>query len=440
MKYKYNQAISKFIENFDCEVIDITCTSDYEINGNILYIWSFNNKGEDKLICELLKQNLNTDTLFIGKDVTDRNELKKIHHILSSSHNIIPIIKHIIVEDDSRFCSVDGLLIDKMTKMVLDYASGRCNKTIVIPDDIIGLEEHCFNYNEYVKEIVLPPTIKNLAGITSLPRLESVNLDNHVGAELYSNNGILYSVHSNKLYFIPPYHPSYPSLEELKIGFSTLLSWVKEEADKGRWRGVTSNCFSRDSIIEESIYLTYDGGFYEQCWGINLQLLPTWIVIYYYFNDKWNEECASSISTIDNWSGENPIKLKCEDCSSHNNCKSIYRSNEYYVSKIVSRLNAHNKLFNILDGRSIECRISIDTPIVEIFQALMQFLDIALCYRTKFPITNTPLQSSLFHEIERQGELIPNVSENLPFTYSSYSSPIGFMIGDMDHDGEIPPF
>lgn len=155
---KLNPNIKNFIEEFDLdfEIKDYSHKDGYEIKHNKLLVWHFDVGITSKDLCEILLQNPQIDTLFLGKGVTDNNDgrqIRMIHYFLTSSHNIIPIINNIELEDESNYYVVDGMLIDKKMYSVIDYASGRKNKSIHVPDGIIGLKEHCFNYNEYVERI-----------------------------------------------------------------------------------------------------------------------------------------------------------------------------------------------------------------------------------------------------------------------------------------------
>lgn len=436
-KYSFDDSISNFIKKFDCEVIEVTRANGYEVNDSILYIWGFNNHSEDKQICELLKQNPSVDTLYIGKNVTDKNDLEKIHCVLLSSHNIIPIIKNIIFEDNSRYYSTDGILIDRESMSIIDYASGRNNNTIAIPYGILGIKEICFNYNEYVRELILPSTIQNIDGITSLPKLENVTVEQGSDNRYISDNGIIFNSNTKDLHFIPPYNNAYPNADVLEEMFKDLLSLVRTESDNGRWNSVLPNCFSL--INDESIGITYNGGFYEQYWGVRLQALPTRIVFEYSFYDIWREECALIMEEYEDTDYTNSIRRNCLECNLKNNCERILHSNRIYISNIVKKLNEANiGEIRAVNEMYVEFNIGIGTPIDQIFQTLLAFLDIALDCRTKFPIVDSPLQPSLFHESIMNGEFQYSPMEYFPFSYS-YDSPKGFVLEE-ELEEEEPPF
>lgn len=427
-----DNALKDLIQEFGIEIVNIERINGYEIRDGILYIWGFNETSEDKQICELLKQNPNTDTLFIGKGVTDKNDLKKIHYVLLSSHNVVPIIKNIIVEDESRFYSVDGLLIDKNSMAVKDYASGRDNDIIVIPNGVVRLDENCFNYNGYVKHLILPASIKELDGITSLPKLEDVNIDKNT--DFYSENGIIFSVATNTPFFIPPYNPLYPNSDELIAVFAKIYYWVKSEAENKRWQGVTPGNFSIDPYYKNDIYISYNGGFYRQYWRLYRQPLPTRIVFEYSFYEEWDVECAArQIDERDIYEETKLVKLKCNECAFNNICEDIYKSNDIYMSNTINRLNASRIAhFKNMGKTNFNCELTMDSPIETIFQTLLIFLDIALEYRLEYPIIESPLQLSLFKETEQV--------EDSPFSHY-FSCPLGFISGSENVSiDEEPPF
>lgn len=443
MKHEYNEIISKFLKEFDCEVVEVTRTSGYEINENTLYIWGFNDSPDYGNICELLKQNPFTDTLYIGKNITDNNDIIKIHHLLQTSHNIIPVIKNIIVEDDSRFYSKDGLLIDKLSNTVIDYASGRSNTVVVIPNRITGIAEDCFHYNEYVKQIVLPSSIEGIEGITSLPKLENVIVNNGYDNHYTTLNGVIFIKGIVFPYFIPPYNPLFPNADKLKKHFDDLLSLVKSEATIGRWKDVDPECFATYPIADERICLTYNGGFYQQTWSVDLQLMPTRIIFGYNFDGDWDTECVLRLLENEDISLIScPIKLNCKECKFKHNCDGIYYSNEKYVSKLANKLkNSIICDLSIIDNRNIKFEVCIDTSMQTISHFFLDFLDIALDYRIKYPIMERPLQLTLFNEMECQSEMNSNSSENFPFNHSYSSAPIGFLKSDTeyeDKDEEVP--
>lgn len=432
-----NDNLEDLIQEFGLEIVNIESINGYEIRDCILYIWGFNETSEDKQICELLKQNPNTDTLFIGKGVTDKNDLKKIHYVLLSSHNVIPIIKNIIVEDESRFYSVDGLLIDKKSMTVKDYASGRDNDIIVIPNGIVRLDEHCFNYNEYVKHLILPASTKEIDGIISLPKLVDVNIDNNI--EFYSKNGILFSAATKAPFFIPPYNSLYPNSDELKAMFSKIYYWVKSEAENKRWHGVTPNNFSIDPYDKNDIYISYNGGYYRQYWRIYRQPLPTRIVFEYSFYEEWDVECAArQIEESDIYEETTLVQLKCNECVFNNICDDIYKSNDIYMSNTINRLNASRIAhFKTMGKTNFNCELTMDSPIETIFQTLLLFLDIAMEYRSKYPIKHIPTQSLLFTDYAAGY----NHLKDSPFDISSSSLPLDFISEhDNGQDDSEPPF
>ena len=179
-----NPNIRKLIEDFNLEIVEpesveCVCLKGFEKNDNRMVIWNFDNDTTTTELCDFIIQHPEIDTLYLGKAITDNEDgkqIQKLHYLLSASHNIIPVIQDIELEDDSRYCVVDGMLIDKKYSLVIDYASGRKDKSIHVSDGIIGLKEHCFNYNEYVTSIKLPSTITDLEGLCSLPYLEYISI------------------------------------------------------------------------------------------------------------------------------------------------------------------------------------------------------------------------------------------------------------------------
>lgn len=441
MEYDFSNDISKFIKDFDCKVVEVTQMYGHEVKDNVLYLRGFKHSCEDEQICELLKRNPKVDTLYIGRNVTDRDNLKKIHYVLLSSHNVIPIIKNIILEDDSRFYSVDGLLIDRITKTVLDYASGRDNETIVVPDGIVGLKEYCFNYNEYVKQLFLPSSIKDIPGITSLPSLENVVISISDISTFTSDRGVIHDT-TDDIYFIPPYNPSFPHIEDINTVFDNLLSLVKTEAGKDRWPGVIPGCFSRDSFVEDSISIIYNGGFYSQRWNVRFQDLPTKIVFGYFFYAEWDTECACRMIVNEDYDSTIPIKLNCENCSYGHNCDNIFKSNKSYISNLVRKLkDANVGEFKVIDKGNIELQLSLNTPMNSIIKTLLGFLDVALDYRKRCPIIERPMQSSIFNEMEMGDGKDTNLSDGFPFNYSPSTLSKGFMVkSEIEYNEEEPPF
>lgn len=418
-EYEFNEVVSNFIKTFKCEVAEIRCVDGFEVKENILYIWGFGQTPDYwDIIYGLLKENSSVDTIYIGKTVTDSHgELRKFNAVLGAARNLIPVIKDIIVEDTIRYYSIDGLLIDRWTQTVIEYVPGRQDDSLTIPSGVKTLKGNCFHYIGNVKRLYLPSTITEIDGISDLPRLEEVIIAESPNNVFTSAEGIVYMNSETEPYFIPPYNPSYPSCDDLDRVFANLFKLVKTEAEKGRWAGVTADCFEYDSW-HEILYINYSGGFYEQQWSLEFDRLPTRIAFRYHFSD-WECECVCEM--IDNdYSGDLNHSVRCSGCASRVNCDGAYRSNETYMSRVKEKCHDSGiARFEIVDNFNMEGLIGIDITEKELSLKLLEFIDIALDYRLKYPILDRLLQVSLFDGLTPE--------ETCPFNFSYSRYPVGYV-------------
>lgn len=448
----FSDTLSKFIKDFDCEIVEELYVAenfmkelhenDYEIRDSILYLWRLSrNQYYDGAICEQLKNNPNVDTIYIGKTVMEFGDMRQIQSIMQASYNIIPVFKQILLEEMTKYESVDGMLIDKKRHVVMAYASGLTTDFIKVPDDVIGLDNHCFNYNKFVRYITLPSSIQNIEGIVSLPNLETVVIRENCDGSYHTENGIIYIPNQNRPFFIPPFNSYFPNAEALDSMFYNLSALLRKEASKRRWVNVDADCFSIDSIFKtrKRIDLTYNGGFYQQFWTINLNEIPTRIMVEYSFYDEWlywGDCCESDYSDVpssdsyeySDYNKDAKYSLRCNKCKHKRDCEAIYDSNMSYMGVLLNRLHeevSHD--FYIVDDNHIECNLNIDTPFNEIKRILLAFLDIALDLRTRYPILNKPLEQSLFHSSDFEDSMNSVLTEDYPFSFAIEEIAIGFV-------------
>lgn len=416
-----SDAILKFMKDFDCEIVDDTdCdkdiintqhVNDYEVKDNTIYLWRLRHgRHYDGDIYRELVRNPGIDTLYIGKDVTECGDMRQIQIIMQVSYNTIPAFRHIILEDTKEYESIDGILVDKSERAVIAYASGLTTSIIEVPDGITGLEEHCFNYNKYVRYLILPSSIQDIEGIESLPNLESVVIRGNGEGIYHTEDGIIFRSSQKQPLFIPPYHPVYPNAEAIDNLFDRLLSSVKTEAGKRRWKDVEEDCFSYDDEFKSSdgITLIYNGGLYLQFWTIKLDRLPTRIKIEYKIRNElsyWDGCCEPDYSDAYDCVSHDEFdvhrRLRCKECKHKCDCDAIYDSNRRYVGNLLKRLNAElSQDFHIDESENITCNLSIETSFDEVRRVLLSFLDIALAARIVYPILNIPPKPSLFEDSE----------------------------------------
>ena len=440
-----NPNIRKLIEDFNLEIVEpesveCVCLKGFEKNDNRMVIWNFDNDTTTTELCDFIIQHPEIDTLYLGKAITDNEDgkqIQKLHYLLSASHNIIPVIQDIELEDDSRYCVVDGMLIDKKYSLVIDYASGRKDKSIHVSDGIIGLKEHCFNYNEYVTSIKLPSTITDLEGLCSLPYLEYISIKEGNDSLYINSDGILYKKNKTgkgKWIFIPPFHNKYNPKIIINKNLRNLHSCLRSQANIGRWENVSYESFFYDEEYNR-ISINYNGGFYEQEWFVEYEPLPTEIRLGYRFRDIWYEFCTSEIFCKQG-NQEDIIKPKCKNCPTWHNCEIVYKSNEAYINKLCLTLREVIEKDSLTIGSDyFYLSIGIDE-----FQAIndivIEFFDYALSLREKHPIANASLQPSLFPEITTKEN---EKSRNFPFDYNIGDSPLGY-VNNRSYDAEEPPF
>ena len=438
---KLNPNIKNCIEEFDLdfEIKDYSHKDGYEIKHNKLLVWHFDVGITSKDLCEILLQNPQIDTLFLGKGVTDNNDgrqIRMIHYFLTSSHNIIPIINNIELEDESNYYVVDGMLIDKKMYSVIDYASGRKNKSIHVPDGIIGLKEHCFNYNEYVERIEIPTSLKCFDGLESLSYLKKIVMYGKHDSIYSTEDNVLYKMagdNDRRIFFIPPYHERYMPQISIKSSLNDLFQSICKEADNGRWNNILSKNFYYDEEYNK-ISIKYYGGFYEQEWFIEYNQLPTGIRLGYIFRDEWREFCAMELSCKQEWY-EDIIRLDCNNCPNWGNCKKVYNSNTAYINKLDSMMCDVVGNDSLMIGSDyLYLSLGLKDFIAN-HEIVIKFLDCVLSMRENHPIVNTPLQPSLFPEISTEEQ---ESSKDFPFYFRPCDSPCGY-VKDCSDDEE-PPF
>lgn len=440
-----NPNIRKLIEDFNLEIVEpesveCVCLKGFEKNDNRMVIWNFDNDTTTTELCDFIIQRPEIDTLYLGKAITDNEDgeqIQKLHYLLSASHNIIPVIQDIELEDDSRYCVVDGMLIDKKYSLVVDYASGRKEESIHVPDGIIGLKEHCFNYNEYVERIEIPTSLKCFDGLESLSYLKKTVMYGKHDSIYSTEDNVLYKMAGNndkRIYFIPPYHEKYVPQILIKSSLNNLFQSICKEADNGRWNNISSENFYYDEEYNK-ISIEYYGGFYGQEWFIEYKPLPTEIRLGYIFRDHWREFCASEISCKQDCN-ENIIRLDCNNCPNWGNCKKVYDSNTAYINKLFSMMcDVVGNDSLMIGGNYLYLPLGWN-DCQAICGIVLKFLDKALSLREKHPISATPLQPSLFPEISAEEE---DESDNFPFNFRLYDSPLGYTKYCFVDDEE-PPF
>ena len=439
---RLNPNIIKLIEDFNLEVVECIHMKGYEIEDNKLIVWHFDNDTTDKELCDFILQHPEIDTLYLGKAVTDNkdvNQMRKLHTLLYTSNNIAPVIQNIELEDDSRYCVVDGMLIDKETALVIDYASGRKNKSIHVPDGIVGLKEHCFNYNAYIENIEIPSTIRNIEGLDQIPYLKCISI---YGKNDYFDavNSVLYKQsdeNKRRIFFIPPCHEIHKPATSIKLLLSTLFQSICKEAENGRWRNVSSDNFYYDEEYNK-ISIEYYGGFYAQEWLIEYQTFPTEIRIGYIFRDYWREFCTSEIFCKQK-ENDDIIRLDCKNCPNWDNCKTVYDSNTAYINKLYSMMRSVTDNDSIMIGGDY-IYLSLEwNDCNAIYGIVLKFLDNALTLKENHPIAQTTLQPSLFSKIPQKEH---EESANFPFSFMLFDSPLGYIKEKFESltVDEEPPF
>lgn len=435
-----NPNIKKAIKDLNLEVVKCTCLNGFEKKDNHLIIWYFDNSVTDIEFCNFILQHPEIDTLYLGSAVTDNEDgmqIKKLHYLLTASHNIVPVIQNIELEDNSRYYVVDGMLIEKENALMIDYASGRKDKCIHVPNGLIGLNEHCFNYNAYVESIVIPSSLKCFDGLTSLPHLEKITMSGEYDSIYFTEDNILYKKTDNndrQIFYITPHHKQYSPKILIKTLLSDLFLAILKEADNGRWNEISAeNLYYEEEY--DKIHINYYGGFYEQEWYIEYNPLPTETRLGYTFCDHWREFCASEISCKQEWY-EDIIKLDCKNCPNCDNCKKVYNSNTAYINNLYSMMCDVVGNDSLMSGGDY-FYLSIGwNDFNAILDIVIKFLDYALSIREKHPIVNTPLQPSLFPEISIEKQ---NISKVFPFYSNIYNRCLGYMNNGFVCDQE-PPF
>lgn len=375
---KSNPYVGKLSELFDFKLIH---TRGYEVQDNKLIVWLFDSCVNDKSLCEILLQNPQIDTLYLGKSVTeniDGRQICLIHVLLTTLHNINPVIKNIELEDDKKYYVIDGMLIDRSSKCVIDYASGR-NKTLLhIPEGVIGLKEHCFIYNEFVSRLEIPTSIKILNGINSLPNLKHLSLYGDGISSITIKDDIIYE-NSNivpKMIFIPPFHSRYEPFKLIKSLLKVLYNAICDEADKRRWENILSDDFNYYDEIDR-ISLSFKYGCYEQEWYIMYKDFPTKLCVGYVLCGERLYECSQLYEEY----------KVCEICPSYNSCQFLYKRNVNYTNSLVSKwgkIVGSENIMKDIDDTYIYLDITLD--LADIKAKILSFLDIALSIRDTNPI------------------------------------------------------
>ncbi len=78
---KSNPYVGKLSELFDFKVTAVIHTRGYEVQDNKLIVWLFDSCVNDESLCEILLQNPQIDTLYLGKCVTDDKDGQQIRMI-----------------------------------------------------------------------------------------------------------------------------------------------------------------------------------------------------------------------------------------------------------------------------------------------------------------------------------------------------------------------
>lgn len=123
----------------------------------------------------LLSKDKSTLYTYLGGNVAAEYTLPKTVTSLTGEsfedgHNL----ENIWVEQGSEnFASVEGMLYDKRSNALVAYPAGRRDTTAVIPSMIESLAPSCFGENDYVCEIVIPSSVKQI-GMCVIERNESL--------------------------------------------------------------------------------------------------------------------------------------------------------------------------------------------------------------------------------------------------------------------------
>lgn len=434
---KSHPHIRELIDKFNLEVVDCFYIKGFEIDHNRLIIWHFGTEVTDKELCNILLQHPQIDTIFLGKTVTENNDgrqIRCIHNFLTASHNIVPIIKNIQLEDDKKYYVVDGMLIDRETCSVIDYASGRENKKLHIPDGVIELKEHCFTYNRFVSEVEIPTSLRFFKGITSLPNLKHITFHGDEISLFTINNDILYEEKAgfNAITFIPPYHNTYKPALQIKVLLNDLYQLIHDKAEQGRWQDVLAENFEYNEEYDR-IWIRYYGGFYEQEWYIVYEEFPTKICIGYSLWEHWKDNCYS---IPDNRKDVIDMEYNdCRECSAWNNCQFIHISNSAYMNKLWTTMKEIIDESYIVeeDGYGYICLDLTQHPSY-INKIALSFLDVALHLRNVYRIGGNDSQSLM--RLDKQNGI--DISR-FPFDYRYNNNSLGYVRPDNIAE-DNPPF
>ncbi len=188
-------------------------------------------------------------------------------------------------EDNDYYCSIDGVLFDKDTTILLYYPNKKPTSDYVVPEGVVELDQYGFDKNTTLQTILIPDSVEIIGNhiFDDFTALVSINVDSN---NLYysSQDGILFNGDASRLIKYPI---SKPGTEYI----------VPESVTNIGFFAFSKNNYISTVTVPENVELIQWSAFAYCSNLVNITLPDTGIAIdenvfyntaYYYDNSNWD--------------------------------------------------------------------------------------------------------------------------------------------------------
>ena len=139
----------------------------------------------------------------------------------------------VVAEENLRYKSVDGVLVDCQEQKIVTYPLGREADVYEVPDGIAAIGAFSFSYGEKLKEICIPDSVKIIGdqAFAYMEGIEALNLTNEITSIGKNTFSVMNTLTGNVFTIKIPrgsYAETYVQREKLNYEYSEDTSWLNK--------------------------------------------------------------------------------------------------------------------------------------------------------------------------------------------------------------------